>query len=278
MMVAPMLVLELAKAAPEIGIALMEGIYNGIVGGVQALIKGAIRAFTRFIDAIKDFFGIHSPSTLFAELGSYMIEGLINGILNAGALIWDAIKGIFTGILDLIKGIFSGAVDIGSSLVSGIVSGVSSAAGWVGDTASNIGSAVVSGVTTAVDVAGDVASNVGSAVSSGASKAVKFVKSWFADGTTFAPGGRAVINEEGAELVTLPTGSRVMTASATADIFGKGIASILSGIGSMTAPSMTPSFAGAGGITIHNQITTPVNVDGYQMTRAVFENWDKVAK
>ena len=41
---------------------------------------------------------------------------------------------------------------------------------------------------------------------------------YFADGTHNAPGGPAVINEQGAELVTLPGGSKVATAAASADL------------------------------------------------------------
>lgn len=44
----------------------------------------------------------------------------------------------------------------------------------------------------------------------------------FAQGTNFAPGGVALVGEEGAELVELPRGSRVRTASATRRAFGAG--------------------------------------------------------
>ncbi len=42
----------------------------------------------------------------------------------------------------------------------------------------------------------------------------------FASGTNFAPGGMALVGERGPELVTLPRGSRVNTASETANMLG----------------------------------------------------------
>lgn len=36
---------------------------------------------TPFVDGVKELFGIHSPSTVMAEIGGYLIEGLLNGIL-----------------------------------------------------------------------------------------------------------------------------------------------------------------------------------------------------
>lgn len=48
-----------------------------------------------FVSWIKDLFGIHSPSTVMAEIGGYIIEGLLNGILapfkNIGKWVKDHI-------------------------------------------------------------------------------------------------------------------------------------------------------------------------------------------
>lgn len=43
---------------------------------------------------------------------------------------------------------------------------------------------------------------------------------WFANGTDYAPGGVSLVGEEGPELVSLPTGARVNTASETRSILG----------------------------------------------------------
>lgn len=60
----------------EIGKNLIEGLWNGINDKVE-WIKEKIKGFKdAVIDGIKSFFGVHSPSTVFAEIGGYLAEGL----------------------------------------------------------------------------------------------------------------------------------------------------------------------------------------------------------
>lgn len=47
--------------------------------------------FKPFIDGFKKAFGIHSPSTVMAEMGGYLVEGLKNGISD----LWNRIKSPF---------------------------------------------------------------------------------------------------------------------------------------------------------------------------------------
>lgn len=47
--------------------------------------------FQPFIDGFKNIFGIHSPSTVMAETGGYLVEGLKNGISD----LWNRIKSPF---------------------------------------------------------------------------------------------------------------------------------------------------------------------------------------
>ncbi|WP_321028183.1 hypothetical protein [Eisenbergiella tayi] len=63
-----------------------EGVGHNIVEGLSVGIWGAkgkdgiINFFSELITNIKNLFGIHSPSTVFAEIGRYLIEGLLLGI------------------------------------------------------------------------------------------------------------------------------------------------------------------------------------------------------
>lgn len=57
-----------------------KAVWDGIVEGWNAGIK-AIGDFIRgFVDGVKEALGIHSPSTVFAEIGRFCIEGLFNGL------------------------------------------------------------------------------------------------------------------------------------------------------------------------------------------------------
>ena len=62
-----------------IGKNLIKGLWNGIsnmTGWILNLIGGFAKSV---IGKIKGLFGIHSPSTVFAEIGGYLAEGLGNG-------------------------------------------------------------------------------------------------------------------------------------------------------------------------------------------------------
>ena len=64
---------------------------KNIVGGLQSGIENNWTAFTNkvstlcdgFIKGVKNIFGIHSPSTVFAEIGGYTMEGFQEGIESA---------------------------------------------------------------------------------------------------------------------------------------------------------------------------------------------------
>ena len=140
----PAFIKLIVKAIPKI----IPAILKNMPKIVKAFVQGLVNSFTTvnwfevikdcfmgFIDAFKDLFGIHSPSTLFEEFGGYMIEGLWNGIKNFGGWLWDNIKNLFTNIIDGISDIFS---SIGGK-VSGAGSGIKNAFGNVKDFFSGLG-------------------------------------------------------------------------------------------------------------------------------------------
>jgi hypothetical protein len=121
-------------------------------------------------------------------------------------------------------------------------------------------------------------SNALSGIKDTASTVSTSVGDWFkglfnAEGTNNFRGGTAIINEEGAELVTLPSGSKIMTASATAQMQDRAISQLLAGM-------KTPTFAvaGSGGsrnINISTKVDAPLMVDGSVLGRLVFQNIDR---
>ncbi len=84
--------------AADLGKWLWDGFCNGVrdffsdpIGFLRSVIVDPI------INGIKELFGIHSPSTVFSEIGGYLIEGLKNGITKT-------IKGLVTAIPKLFSG------------------------------------------------------------------------------------------------------------------------------------------------------------------------------
>lgn len=87
-------------------------VVNGIFKGIGDAVKGIAgwiyeHIFKPFIEGFQNAFGIHSPSTVMAEQGRFIIEGLLQGITD----LMNKIKVKFNEIKDLIVGKISEAKD-----------------------------------------------------------------------------------------------------------------------------------------------------------------------
>lgn len=131
---------EIEECGGDVIAGLFKGIIDALAGIGQWLYDNIC---VPFVDGFKSMFGIHSPSTVMAEIGTYLIEGLKNGLSN----IWDKIKEIFenlktsisekfTEILNKIKEVFS--IDNIKSHFNNVVSSIknvfSSIPDWFKDT------------------------------------------------------------------------------------------------------------------------------------------------
>lgn len=84
----------------EIGRRIVEGLWNGINSAVD-WIKDKISGFCNTaLDAIKDFFGIKSPSKVMAEQGKYLAQGLGNGIRNNAKYAVNAMDAMAKDVLE----------------------------------------------------------------------------------------------------------------------------------------------------------------------------------
>ncbi len=77
------------------------GLANGIVGAIEFVIG----AFRELFNKILEFFGIHSPSTVFENVGIYIMEGLINGIKNLFDFVISLFQNIYNGICEIFSSI-----------------------------------------------------------------------------------------------------------------------------------------------------------------------------
>ncbi|QKT07939.1 hypothetical protein HUN08_12635 [Gordonia sp. X0973] len=90
----------------------LQGIWNGIIASVKGI------------------FGIHSPSTVFNQIGVDLIQGLINGIKSMAGAVLSAISGIASSITSKVKsvlGIHSPSrvfIDIGGDINAGLAKGL----------------------------------------------------------------------------------------------------------------------------------------------------------
>lgn len=122
----------------SIGCDGIAGFFKGIADNLATAAAWIKDKFNTYIvQPVKDFFGIHSPSTLFADFGNMLIEGLKNGITSTIKAIPKIFINIFTTAWNGIKNIFS---------LSNITSHFSSVINKIKSLFSNVGGAIASAV------------------------------------------------------------------------------------------------------------------------------------
>lgn len=63
---------------------LIDGIVKGVMNAKDAVVNKVKEICSGALDAVKNFFGIKSPSRVMAQMGDYMMQGLQNGVQRAG--------------------------------------------------------------------------------------------------------------------------------------------------------------------------------------------------
>lgn len=118
----------------RIGADLVRGLWNGI-SDMVGWITGKIRSFGQgVLNGIKSFFGIQSPSTVFADIGNDLDRGLAKGILNGSGVVDKAIDSLAS---DALGGMLDANLGMESSFSSSPV--------YAGDVASpvNVGTIII---------------------------------------------------------------------------------------------------------------------------------------
>ncbi len=112
------------KKIEECGGNVVKGIFKGIkdaIVGIAEWIKNHI--FTPFMKGFRAAFGIHSPSTVMAEQGGYIIDGLLKGVKDNISKFLNYIKEIPGRVLKAIGNIKNKVLQKGSDIVSGLKDG-----------------------------------------------------------------------------------------------------------------------------------------------------------
>ncbi|MBS6559237.1 MAG: hypothetical protein KH355_03055 [Clostridiales bacterium] len=111
-------------ALVNVGGYLIEGLKNGIVSAIKGIgtwIKSNI--IDPVVDAVKELFGIHSPSTVFAEIGGYLIAGLKKGITDKWQSFISFVQKLPSKIVTAFGNIKTKFLEKGNDIVNGIKKG-----------------------------------------------------------------------------------------------------------------------------------------------------------
>lgn len=123
----------------EVGKNLVKGLWEGITGAAKAVGDGIKKLGTNIVNGVKSFFGIHSPSTVMAQLGEYMSLGFANGIADSGNAVDRSMNDVMRSALsaaqmsaDMILSCFDEDADFSPTITPVVdLEGVRNSANWM---------------------------------------------------------------------------------------------------------------------------------------------------
>ena len=123
----------------EVGKNLVKGLWEGITGAAKAVGDGIRNLCTGLVNRVKSFFGIHSPSTVMAQLGEYMSLGFANGIADSGNAVDRSMNDVMRSALsaaqmsaDMILSCFDEDADFSPTITPVVdLEGVRNSANWM---------------------------------------------------------------------------------------------------------------------------------------------------
>ncbi len=110
----PDIVVGIGQAIPDI----IAGIVNGLIGGIGAVKDAALELGSGILNGIKSFFGINSPSTVMAEQGDYLVQGLINGLAEMPDQMMQTLDTALNNLLAWGQQMLSGIQDTVQNMVN----------------------------------------------------------------------------------------------------------------------------------------------------------------
>ena len=124
------------------------GLVNGLKEEAKSVVDGIVNLAKLLIEKFKEVLGIHSPSTVFFMIGSFIVAGLVGGLLAGGNDLSTALSTMATRIKDFFVNIdwgklFAGGISVGLLLLAkniiDIINNLSGPMSGIGDLLSGVG-------------------------------------------------------------------------------------------------------------------------------------------
>ncbi len=100
---------------------IIQGFAKGLTDGVGAMVNAAKDIVTKFVDTVKNLLGIHSPSTVFFDIGKNIIQGLLDGLSWIVGSVTTFAKDTVASIVGIFDSVDWPAVLTGAGLTTAMV-------------------------------------------------------------------------------------------------------------------------------------------------------------
>lgn len=97
---------------------IVKGLWDGLKEKWSDLTEWFGGVWGSLVDRFKNFFGIHSPSTLFAGFGNDLMQGLSNGISNGANLVKTILDGLGVDMSNKMTGMVNGVQSVANSITA----------------------------------------------------------------------------------------------------------------------------------------------------------------
>lgn len=108
----------------DIGKNLIQGLINGVNNMIETAKNAVANVGNAVIDKVKNVLGIHSPSTVFTEIGGYIDQGLANGIAAAIPYVTTAMQGVVDAVQKKGNELIPAGSTQATNYVTGFLSGL----------------------------------------------------------------------------------------------------------------------------------------------------------
>lgn len=108
----------------DIGKNLIQGLINGVNNMIETAKNAVANVGNAVIDKVKNVLGIHSPSTVFAEIGGYIDQGLANGITSAISYVTTAMQGVVDAVHEKGNELINAGSTQATNYVTGFLNGL----------------------------------------------------------------------------------------------------------------------------------------------------------
>lgn len=108
----------------DIGKNLIQGLINGVNNMIETAKNAVANVGNAVIDKVKNVLGIHSPSTVFAEIGGYIDQGLANGITAAIPYVATAMQGVVDAVQEKGNELIAAGSTQATNYVTGFLNGL----------------------------------------------------------------------------------------------------------------------------------------------------------
>lgn len=139
---------DLAGSIVDIGANIVSGIWDGICSMATWIKDKVTGFFSGIVDGVKDFLGIHSPSKVFAGIGTNTVEGYADGVDDGASANEKRVLNTVGGLSDsMADALGNGGGDAGAALMNKLTTSATASLAKVTNVASTSVATFCNGVT-----------------------------------------------------------------------------------------------------------------------------------